>query len=251
MQKTQKSKIVKRGDNSTPTTIPQFDGYDIIELNSIRKDAIDKMHDPSIPKEQKESFRLGIRELERKILEGSFYQWYSTGEMPKELGTSIRFSTEEKHLANKPQCDFKIEDWSDLVIKINLYDCSFHKVDSSSSCMFTLKQLGWTGLKLDILKDLSVGVYKPRSQQVNNAISELNKQISYLVGMDINPIETKGYRKSQYRVSNVKIKLYDADERLMDAQKKTDHIYFGKEYDDGYQRDALQRHISVDDDDID
>ena len=52
-----------------------------------------------------------------------------------------------------------------------------------------------------------------------------------MVGMDINPIDTKGFGKSQYRVSNVKIELYDADEKLMDAQRKTEHIYFSKEYD--------------------
>ena len=52
-----------------------------------------------------------------------------------------------------------------------------------------------------------------------------------MVGMDINPIETKGFGKSQYRVSNVKIELYDADEKLMDAQRKTEHIYLSKEYD--------------------
>ena len=71
-----------------------------------------------------------------------------------------------------------------------------------------------------------------------------------MVGMDINPIETKGFGKSQYRVSNVDIQLYDADEKLIDAQKKTDHIHFSKDYDDGYQKDALQRHISLDEDDI-
>ena len=71
-----------------------------------------------------------------------------------------------------------------------------------------------------------------------------------MVGMDINPIETKGFGKSQYRVSNVKIELYDADEKLMDTQRKTEHIYFSKEYDDGYQSNALQKHLSVDEDDI-
>jgi len=234
--------------NTSVTSLPEFD---IVEENSKRKEVIERLYDPTTPREHKEVYKLGIKKIERKITEYCWWHWETYGEIPEELGTTIKFSYEEKRLANKRQCDFKIEDWSDLVIKINVYDCLFHKVSSSVSTPFTLKQLKWTGLKLEILKDLSVGVYKPRSQQVNNAISELNKQISYLVGMDINPIETKGYRKSQYRVSNVKIELYDADERLMDAQKKTDRVYFSKNYDDGYQRDALQRHISVDEDDID
>ena len=69
--------------------------------------------------------------------------------------------------------------------------------------------------------------------------------------MDIHPIEIEGFGKSQYRVSNVDIQLYDADEKLMDAQKKSDLIYFSKDYDDGYQKDAMQRHLSIDADDID
>ena len=228
--------------------LSHLNALDLTELDSIRKQCIEDKYDPSLNEFEKMSIQWAIHYIESLMFQygGSSYLANSFT-LPSE-SKNIVYTTPKQRLDNQPQCDFKIEDWIDLVIKINLYDTTFNK--GSSSCPFTLKQLGWSGLKLDILKALSVGVYKPRSQQVNNAISKLNKQISYMVGMDINPIETKGFGKSQYRVSNVKIELYDADERLMDAQRKTEHIYFSKEYDDGYQSDALQKHLSVDEDDI-
>ena len=259
MKRNEKGKIVEGGDNSNPTTITQFSASELAhirelplsELESIRNHAIEHKYDPTLNEFQKRALQWVIDWIESLICQRSgMYYLVNSFSLPSELEHMVYSSPKEK-LGNKPQCDFKIEDWESLIIKINVYDTTFHNVGSSSSCSFTLKQLKWTGLKLEILKDLSVGVYKPRSQQVNNAISQLNKQISYMVGMDIHPIETMGRGKSQYRVSNVKIELYDADERLMDAQKKTDRVYFSKNYDDGYQRDALQRHISVDEDDID
>jgi len=96
--------------------------------------------------------------------------------LPSELEHMV-YSTPKQKLGNQPQCDFKIEDWDDLVIKTRAYYCSFHKESSSSSCLFTLNQLKWTGLKLEILKDLSVATYKPRNQQINNAQNSIKKSL--------------------------------------------------------------------------
>ena len=75
------TKITEANTSVTPS--PQFD---IVEANSIRKDAIDLLYDPTTPKEHKESFKRGIRRIEEQILDNSFNQWVSTGKMPEELG---------------------------------------------------------------------------------------------------------------------------------------------------------------------
>ena len=264
MPKAQMGKIVRRDDNSTPTTLPQYDGFDPVELNSIRKDAIDKMHDPSIPKEQKESFRLGIRELEKTILKGSFYQWCSTREMPEELGTTIRFSAEEKRLANKPQCDFKVEEFQDLGIKIGALDVTFIKFSANRTIPFNITNLGWTPTMLGVLKDISIlDCYKVQphqnKQSVSNDISKLNEQICYMVGLNHDKDNLPIYydRATKRRYSNgIAITLYDSDEKYLDAQIKSDSMIgqsFRRESDNTRDDDALQDHLrqrdSIDDED--
>ena len=253
MSDKQKGKIVKGGDNSTPTTLPQYDGFDPIEWNSIRKDAIDKLYDPITPREQKESFKLGIREIEKKILRGSFNQWVSTGKMPEELGTTIRFSYEEKRLANKPQCDFKVEEFQDLGIKIGALDVTFIKFSANRTYPINITALGWTPTMLGVLKDISIlGSYsvKPNQnkQSVSNDVSELNKQICYMTGLEHDKDNLPIYydRAKKRRYSRVAITMYDSDEKYLDAQVRSDKsigVTFKPIHKDTRDDEAMQDHL--------
>jgi len=127
MAEAQKGKIVKRDDNSSPTTIPQFDGIDVTELYFIRNQALEESYNPTFNDAQKRSMKWVVKFLEDKIIEVSGKTWLSTGNLPSEL-TNIVFNPVAKRDTNKPQCDFKIEDWSDLIIKIGYKDTTFLKV---------------------------------------------------------------------------------------------------------------------------
>ena len=253
------TKITEANTSVTPS--PQFD---IVEANSIRKDAIDLLYDPTTPKEHKESFKRGIRRIEEQILDNSFNQWVSTGKMPEELGTTIRFSYEEKRLANKPQCDFKVEEHLDLGIKIGALDITFIKFSANKTYTISIKALGWTPTMLGVLKDISaLGCYKVQpnqnKQSVSNDVSELNKQICYMTGLEHDKDNLPIYydRATKRRYSRVAITLYDSDEKYLDAQIKSDKMIgktFRSELDDTRDDEALQNHLRlrdpIDDNDI-
>ena len=198
------------------------------------------------------------------MLRGSFYQWVNTGSMPEELGTTIRFSAEEKRLANKPQCDFKVEEFQDLGIKIGAYDVTFIKFSSSRTSTFSFKSLGWTPTMLGVLKDISIlDCHKvlpdQNKQSVSNDISKLNEQICYMVGLNHDKDNLPIYydRVTKRRYSNgIAITLYDSDEKCLDAQIKSDSMIgqsFRRESDNTRDDDALQDHLrqrdSIDDED--
>ena len=201
-------------------------------------------YNPTFNDAQKRSMKWVVKFLEDKIIEVSGKTWLSTGNLPSEL-TNIVFNPVAKRDTNKPQCDFKIEDWSDLIIKIGYKDTTFLKISTHQTSNFKLSELGWNGLRLDILKALSVGIYKPKSDGISSRVYDLNRRIKRMVGMNINPIE-KDY-KNKCRISNVKIEVYNSDERLFDAQIKSDSMIgvgYNKEFDDGYDSNVIYLRIS-------
>ena len=231
--------------NQSETPVPQ---YDISLLYETRERAIKDLEKPTLNEYQRKAIEWARNWCDDKIIQISGIDYLTTYELPSELEGMIYTHPKQKAQDKWRQCDFKIEEWKDLTIKIFLHDVHFLKNGTTKVNEFSIKELKWKGLKLSILKDLAVGSYKGRGQSINNALSDLNKQISYMVGMDIHPIETMGHGKKLYRVSNVKIKLYDADELVMKTERKRNSIHFAKEHNDEYQADANQNRMREDND---
>ena len=117
---------------------------------------------------------------------------------------------------------------------------------------------------LGVLKDISIlGCYKVQphqnKQSVSNDVSELNKQICYMTGLEHDKDNLPIYydRATKRRYSRVAITLYDSDEKYLDAQIKSDKMIgktFRSELDDTRDDEALQNHLRlrdpIDDNDI-
>ena len=90
-------------------------------------------------------------------------------------------------------------------------------------------------------------------------MSELNKQICYMTGLEHDKDNLPIYydRATKRRYSRVAITLYDSDEKYLDAQIKSDKMIsetFRSESDDTRDDETLQNHLRlrdpIDDNDI-
>ncbi len=223
---------------------------ELSELESVRNKTIEDMYDPTLNEFQKRSLQWLIDYIESLMFQktGAYYVANSFS-LPSE-SENIIYSTSKKALGKKPQCHFKIDEWSELLIKVFRHDVKFEKVGTATSNEFTFKQLGWRGQRLEILREFSVGIYKASSDTINSRISELNKQISYMV--DLNTVPFEYDRSKKCRISNVKIEFYDADEKFVDTKLRMDRFImndanFHKSYDEGYVPNSNDRNMSLDD----
>tara|TARA_B100000989_G_scaffold9613_1_gene6505 strand:- start:1547 stop:2368 length:822 start_codon:yes stop_codon:yes gene_type:complete len=234
-------------ETKTTSVAPQFEKHDIVELNSIRKDAIDRLYDNSLPYEQKQSFKLGIAELEEEILKSSFYQWVETREMPHELGTSIKFSKEQRAtINNRPQIDFKVDDWTDIGIKLGVYDITFLKFSTNRTNVFKYEVCNISPLELELLRQLGWDkfIVEPEMNKYKQTIYRINKELRYIVGIDELPI-IKNRRR--YDLNGLDISVYDSDEKFVDAQEviedKAIGMTFNPPQDEDRDKDVMQDHL--------
>jgi len=246
-KKRQLKSIKSETETKTTSVAPQFEKYDIVELNSVRKDAIDRLYDNSLPYEQKQSFKLGIAKLEEKILESSFYQWVETKEMPPELGTSIKFSKEQRAtINNRPQLDFKVDDWTDIGIKLGVYDITFLKFSTNRTNVFKYDVCNISPSELDLLRQLGWDkfIVEPEMNKYKQTIYRINKELRYIVGLDELPI-IKNRRR--YDLNGLDISVYDSEEKFVDVQEKIEDNQIGVTnkpiHDDNRDEDSLQDYL--------
>ena len=220
---------------------------DLEELNSFKKLAIEQSVDPTLNEFQKASLIWVANYIESLMVQRSGMYWLCNNFTLPTESANIVYSTPKD--TSKPQCSFKIDDWSELDIKLYRYDVIFVKLGTNSSSEFTYKKLGWSGKKLEIVREFSVGIYRGKSDIINSRISELNQQLSYMVGLNTQAFEYD--RKNKHRVSNVKIKFYTADEKWVNTELDSKRFImndanFYKSYDESYQENVNQERL-VDD----
>ena len=221
---------------------------DLEELNSFKKLAIEQSVDPTLNEFQKASLIWVANYIESLMVQRSGMYWLCNNFTLPTESANIIYSIPKD--TSKPQCSFKIDDWSELDIKLYMYDVIFEKASTNSSSEFTYKKLGWSGQKLEIVREFSAGGYKRKSDSINSRISELNQQLSYMVGLNTQAFEYD--RKNKHRVSNVKIKFYTADEKWVNTELDSKRFImndanFHQSLDETYSPNALQRNMSLDD----
>jgi hypothetical protein len=229
---------------------------DLEELNSFKNLAIEQSVDPTLNEFQKASLIWVANYIESLMVQRSGIYWLSNNfTLPTESANIVY--TIPKKPKKEPESKIKIDDWSELLIKVHAYKIEFQKKGSSTSQPFTLTDIGWYGLKLEIIKEFHDGYCIKRNDQVTSRVSELNKQLCDMFGLEQYPFIYD--RRKKYRTSLIDIEIYDANERLLDATLKLDRNVFNKSrsgltyanHDDGYQHDAMQNYLSLSDIDED
>ena len=222
-------------DNQSVTPQPQFS---INELNAKREKALALINDPTTPKDHKFVYKVGLEKLQEEIANRAFSEWFVSDVMPNEIGTSITFYAKEQiNTMNRPQCEFKIDDKIDLLIKIGANNSiTFLQVSTGKHNTFTIDRLGWMPIGLGVLKDIATTqVSKPKGnkQSVSNQVKQINDDIQFMTGLKTRPIQYD--RKLKRRISKVAITMYDANDNYIDINKKVDNqvgIKYGDEFDD-------------------
>ena len=175
--------------------------------------------------------------------------------MPPDAKNIVYTNTDKPK--KEPESIIKIDDWSEFLIKVHAYRIEFQKKGSSTSQRFSFSDLGWNGLKLEIVKEFSNGYYLKRNDQITSRVSELNKQLCNMFGLEQYPFIYN--RRKKYRTSLITIEVYDAEERLLDATLKIDRNVlknsisdtYHTDYSDDYQHNSMQHHLSLSDMDED
>jgi len=229
---------------------------DLEELNSFKNLAIEQSVDPTLNEFQKASLIWVANYIESLMVQRSGIYWLSNNfTLPTESANIVY--TNPKKPKKEPESKIKIDDWSELLIKVHAYRIEFQKKGSSTSQRFSFSDLGWNGLKLEIVKEFSNGYYLKRNDQITSRVSELNKQLCNMFGLEQYPFIYN--RRKKYRTSLITIEVYDAEERLLDATLKIDRNVlknsisdtYHTDYSDDYQHNSMQHHLSLSDMDED
>ena len=229
---------------------------DLTELASFKNLAIEQLVDPTLNEFQKESLKWVINYIDSLMVQRSGIYWLSNNFTFPNESANIVFTTPKKP-KKEVESIIKIDDWSEFLIKVFAYRVEFQKKGSSTSQNFTPTELGWNGLKLEIVKEFSNGYYIKRNEQVTSRVSELNKQLCNMFGLEQKPFIYD--KRKKMRTTLIDIEIYDANERLLDATLKVDRNVFKNsisdtynvDYNDDYQHNSIQNHLSLSDIDED
>ena len=229
---------------------------DLTELASFKNLAIEQLVDPTLNDFQRESLKWVINYIDSLMVQMSGIHWLSNNFTLPNESANIVFTTPKKP-KKEVKSNIKIDDWSELLIKVFAYRVEFQKKGSSTSQNFTPTELGWNGLKLEIVKEFSNSYCYKRNDQVTSRVSELNKQLCNMFGLEQKPFIYD--KRKKMRTTLIDIEIYDANERLLDATLKVDRNVFKNsisdtynvDYNDDYQHNSIQNHLSLSDIDED
>ena len=246
------------------STLMQVCGIDLSHLNLLDLTELESIRNKII----EDLATLTLTEFERRSIECA--RDYISAFMEARTGASYLVNsftlpseahqivyTAPKKPKVKHKCEFKINDYSELLVKIFRYRIEFHKVGTTTNQSFSLKELKLSGGRLDILKEFSLGHYYKKSDTITSRISELNAMFSDLFGLEQYPFTwNEGVKK--YRISLVKIELYDRNESFIDSTLKVNRNIVTNpigmhlnHFDEEYQENAMQEHLRIEDIDED
>ena len=142
--------------------------------------------------------------------------------LPSELGLTalVKYcSAKQKKVVGS----FKVDDITEVELKVYPNKFHLHKIGTSKTDQFYYSELGLNKLHKGILMDLGVlGWYNTKIKNRKQNISIINKKLKDIIGLEESPIS---YRKPMKRYeSDIKIKCYDADMKLMNAQYNDNSI---------------------------
>ena len=221
-QKDDKHQLVK-----TSTIQPEFERYTtFVELEEHLINTESKLNDPSYDKYDKVILKESLDKTKAEVIGRARVVYDSTNYLPSELGITplIKYcSTKQK----KAVASFKVDDTTEVVIKIYHNKIHLNKIGTSKTDAFFYSELGWNDLHKSILMDLGVlGWYNEKIKYRKQNIGIINKQLKDLLNLKVSPIQ---WNKSMRRYeSSIKIECYDAEMKRMDAQRKVDNFDIDK-----------------------
>ena len=243
---------------STLTFLPQFDDIELYELESIKRKAIEDSYSPELNPFQKESLKRTIEMVNDMMLNYSATFYITQGKLHEDT-YEINYTPYKAKILNRSNIDFKIESWSELIIKIGVYDVTFQKKSTNQDSRKTLKSLGWyRNIKEEIIRSLSIDYvlkyYHIKTtnnyQVIKNAVSEIRNVLIEFFGDLGDPIEYNNSQKGWE--PQIEIILLDAEEKVIATTEKLKHNELEKvgvtfikapDFNDDYQEDAAQDYL--------
>ena len=206
------------------TTIrPEFERYPtFVELEEHIINTQQKVDDPNTDKYDKVILKASIDNVKAEVIDRVRVIYDTTLLLPSELGLTalVKYcSAKQKKVVGS----FKVDDMTEVVLKVYPNQVHLHKLGTSKTDTFYYPELGWNDLHKSILMDLGVlGFYNEDITYRKQNISIINKKLKNLLGLEESPIS---YNKSMKRYeSDIEIKCYDADMKLMNAQREVDNF---------------------------
>ncbi len=239
---------------TTHSGYPQFESIDIHELENFKKQVIEDMYEPTNTPFEIKAYERIVTEIEEHQLQYVTRHYYLDGKFPDGTKQIVSFSPNEP---DQNKADFKIDDWSELEMKIGTYDVTLVKKGTSSTTEYRLKKLGWkNNLKTHLLRTLSKGELSfadfvpmvKSKQSIKNQIYMVNKKLKDLFNMSVNPIEHNNGKWTTL----IDIKMLDADEYLLDVNRDLNNRKIfneltndirNKGYDETYNPNAMQDYL--------
>tara|TARA_B100001121_G_C18696115_1_gene625082 strand:+ start:4009 stop:4785 length:777 start_codon:yes stop_codon:yes gene_type:complete len=217
-RKDKKHQLVK-----TSTIQPEFERYPtFVELEEHLINTESKLNDPSYDKYDKIILKESLDKIKDEVIGRARVVYDSTNYLPSELGITplIKYCSKKQ---KKSVGSFKVDDLTEVVLKVYPNQVHLHKIGTSKTDPFYYPELGWNDLHKSILMDLGVlGWYNEPIEYRKQNINIINTELKDLLGIKESPIS---YNKSMKRYeSDIEIKCYDADMKLMNAQREVDNF---------------------------
>lgn len=218
VKKDDKHQLVK-----SSTIRPEFERYPtFVELEEHIINTQQKVDDPNTEKYDKVILKASVDNGKAEVIDRVRVIYDTTLLLPSELGLTalVKYcSAKQKKVVGS----FKVDDITEVVLKVYPNKVHLHKIGTSKTDPFYYSELGWNDLHKGILMDLGVyGWYNMKIKNRKQNISIINTKLRDLLGLEESPIS---YKKSMKRYeSDIKIKCYDADMKVMDAQLKVDNF---------------------------
>jgi len=237
-----KRKLAKAESSATPK--PKFEepsyslkNADINELNSMKNQVIEDWYSTD-NENHKEIFKRLIERLEDRQIDIAEDYYWTNGSLPDD---SIIFFKPEPKIHNQDSLKIRIDEWSDLEIRIGIDKVTFRKISSSATRDMLLSTLNWDSknIKMDVLRILANGTLRksdftvynqetakvnkyetPNAQSIKNAISGLRQNLYRLFPslQGVDPIEYSTKDKQWH--TSIKIILTDGEEKRVETEIK-------------------------------
>ena len=200
-----KRKLAKAESSATPK--PKFEepsyslkNADINELNSMKNQVIEDWYSTD-NENHKEIFKRLIERLEDRQIDIAEDYYWTNGSLPDD---SIIFFKPEPKIHNQDSLKIRIDEWSDLEIRIGIDKVTFRKISSSATRDMLLSTLNWDSknIKMDVLRILANGTLRKSDFTVyNQETAKVNKYETPNAQSNKNAIS--GLRQNLYRLISI------------------------------------------------
>ena len=224
--KSKKQRIVRKA-NTSVSNIPQFESFDLYELESRKRQAIEDRYKPDNTPFENKVYDSLVVSIEEHQLQYSMHHYALNGTLPDGI-KEVVIQTLDEEIHNEGSLGLGIEGWDELLIKIGLREVVFQNILTHKSIVRPLKsELNWhKNLKIEVLRIFSSstmvksGHFRHNGKQsIKNAITELRKDLCTLFpDLPDNPIEYD--RKGKGWLSPIQITMQQDDAYMVETSQR-------------------------------